>query len=75
MTNSTYYVRVSKAYDADGDIYTEKYITTTSSDGTEWVVNASSGELEFPIGNVSAAADDVIARRVSFDEAQRIIKE
>lgn len=71
--DNTYYVRTAQSYDNDGERYTESYITTIAEGGVEWIVNESTGELEFPIGNKSADVDDVIACRVSFAEAQEII--
>lgn len=68
-----YYVRVAKSYDNDGEVFAEYYITTIADDGTEWVVNESTSEPEFPIGNTSADVDDVIACRVSWNEALELI--
>lgn len=51
--DNTYYVRTAQSYDNDGERYTESYITTIAEGGVEWIVNESTGELEFPIGNSS----------------------
>lgn len=69
-----YYVRMSKSYDFDGEVCCEKYITTVSDDGVEWVTDSTSAEPVFPIGNVSAVTDDVIANNVSWEEASELIR-
>lgn len=68
MTKS-YNIRAVRSYDYDGVVRTE-YYATTFDEGVEWCVN-DSGEPEFPIGNVSADEDEIIAIGVSYEEMKR----
>lgn len=65
MTN-IYDVRAAKSVDYEGTVYTEFY-ATTFHEGEEWCVD-NNGELQFPIGNVSSAQDEVVAVGVSLED-------
>lgn len=58
-----YDIRVARSFH-DG-VLRQEYYVTTFHEGVEWCVN-SDGEPEFPIGNISADEDEVVATGVSF---------
>lgn len=68
---SIYDIRVTRSSDYDGVVH-EEYYATTFYEGAEWCVN-SEGEPEFPIGNVSADEDEVVAIGVLYEEMKSFL--